>query len=118
MSIYLNSKQKLIPSIDFLKSTILSGPTWLSLTYGGVATPFQWSDGKNKYFPEPLKGEPWSSTSDMNKWGYGTNCNSDTDVKFDHVIIDPPTNSLPPSWKMVRACPFVMYRCVCQLTPC
>ena len=114
LNIYVNSQPKLIPSNNFLKNTILSGSGsyWLSLTYGGVSTPFQWSDGKNKYFPEP-GAAPWSSSfSDKNKWGYG-NCDSDIDVKFDRVIIDPSTAT--PSWKMVRGCSFVRYKCACQL---
>ncbi len=116
LNIY-DDDDKLVPSTSLL-TKILDGSTWISLTYGGVATPFQWSDGRNDFFPNPLNGKPWSSTSDMNKWGYGTECKIGTAVKFDHVMINKPQSALiPPIWNMVRECDFVKYYCICQL-PC
>ena len=100
----------------FLKNTILSGSTWLSLSYSGVSTSFQWSDSRNQNFPA-MTMAPWDRSYEynvMNKWGY-TNC-AETDqskLKYDHVVIDPDTTQ----WRVAAGCSWSKYYCVCQI-PC
>jgi hypothetical protein len=99
-------QQKWIPSTDVLKQIVI-GSTWLSLRYGGVSSPFQWSDSSNRNFPD-MGMLPWS-TSDVknnrNFWGYG-NCNG----MYDKVQID--TNQ---KWHVADSCTNSL--CVCQI-PC
>lgn len=109
--------EKFVPSEKFLKNTILStiDSTWLSLTYGGEATSFQWSDSRNRNFPS-MDMPPWDRSfpnNDINKWGYSNCAETDRDkLKYDHVVI---TNTT--QWRVAAGCSWSKYLCVCQI-PC